>query len=281
MNKIRLNTIGEVVSKQSSSGEGLQIKSVAITENGTQAVTPDAGFGGLSKVVVNTDVNTQQGFDFSEIYDQKQTDELNNYYKTGVEYAKKIARDWDSSKNNITTIFMQNTSLVYFPMVDFSNVTNMTSAFNYATNLELFLCDTKNVNTMSRAFRACSALKQLVINAQNVTVITESFDLCLGLERLEIYDISKCDYFSGTFNRCSNIRTLLITKWKKGSISLIDMNLLSPESVHYIIQNAVDLADGATARTLTLQSIAKTNWQNSEYYQQDLAALSTKGITIA
>jgi hypothetical protein len=51
MNKIRLNTIGEVVSKQSSSGgEGLQLKQVTITDNGTQSVIPDAEFSGLSKV---------------------------------------------------------------------------------------------------------------------------------------------------------------------------------------------------------------------------------------
>ena len=57
---------------------------------------------------------------------------------------------------------------------------------------------------------------------------------------------------------------------------------LSPESIHYLIQNAVNVVDGAEeGRTLTLHATAKTNWQNSEYYEQDLAVLEEKGITIA
>lgn len=58
MNVIRLNTIGEVVAKKTSGGAEInnQEKTIDITENGTTEVAPDSGFTGLSKVIVNTDV---------------------------------------------------------------------------------------------------------------------------------------------------------------------------------------------------------------------------------
>lgn len=69
--------------------------------------------------------------------------------------------------------------------------------------------------------------------------------------------------------------------WKQGDLNLSALNLLTPQSIHYIIQHAMSIADGATARTLTLHATAKTNWEASEYYQEDLAVLEEKGITIA
>ena len=58
MNTIRLNTIGEVVAKKTSGGAEInnQEKTIDITENGTTEVAPDNGFTGLSKVIINTDV---------------------------------------------------------------------------------------------------------------------------------------------------------------------------------------------------------------------------------
>lgn len=93
--------------------------------------------------------------------------------------------------------------------------------------------------------------------------------------------MEKCTSFSTAFYNTLALVTLEFDKWKQTDINLAQSSKLSAESIHYIIQNAVDVADGATARTLTLHATAKTNWQNSEYYEQDLAVLSTKGITIA
>ena len=63
MNIVRLNSTGDIIKKGGSGGTGgvtinNQEKSVEITENGTIEITYDAGYTGLSKVVVNISVQT-------------------------------------------------------------------------------------------------------------------------------------------------------------------------------------------------------------------------------
>jgi hypothetical protein len=68
MNNVLLNTVGldgEVIIKKGGGGGEVTIKnqekSVAITENGVAEVTADAGFTGLGKVTINTNVPTGGG----------------------------------------------------------------------------------------------------------------------------------------------------------------------------------------------------------------------------
>ena len=67
MNIVRLNTVSldGIIKKGSGGGGGVPInnqeKSLEITENGVTEVTADAGFTGLSKVVVNTNVQSGGG----------------------------------------------------------------------------------------------------------------------------------------------------------------------------------------------------------------------------
>lgn len=94
-------------------------------------------------------------------------------------------------------------------------------------------------------------------------------------------DMTSCINATSIFNNRTGVTYIEIKNWGKCDLSLNTQNLLSSSSIHYIIQNAMDVAEGATARILTLHATAKTNWQNSEYYNEDLAVLEQKGITIA
>lgn len=78
MNNVLLNTVGldgGVIIKKGGGGGGVTInnqeKSVDITENGTTEVVADAGFTGLSKVVVNTNVASSGGGSYPIIGDGK------------------------------------------------------------------------------------------------------------------------------------------------------------------------------------------------------------------
>lgn len=286
MNKIRLNTIGEVVSKQSSSGgEGLQIKSVDITENGSKAITPDAGFGGLSKVVVNADVNTQQGLDFSEIYDQEQADEISQYYKDGLAYAKeiKIYTEGLTQPTSFFEKYKNDKKLIYFPDAENDKIGTVQQAFQEALNLEIIgKVNLINSNSLYATCYGCTSLKKCEFyNCGNTILCNQAFYNCYNLRELTLLDISKFNDIVNTFNNCVSLERLTITMWKQKDIKLAQSSKLSPESIHYIIQNAVDLADGATARTLTLHATAKTNWMNSKYYEEDEITRISKGITIA
>jgi hypothetical protein len=99
------------------------------------------------------------------------------------------------------------------------------------------------------------------------------------IKRIFLGSVENCTTFAN-FNNNQNLEIVQMSRWKQTNLSTNSRSLL-PSSIHYIIQNAMSLAEGATARTLTLNATAKTNWQNSEYYEQDLAVLTDKGITIA
>jgi surface protein len=153
--------------------------------------------------------------------------------------------------------------------VDFSgwNTENLTDAYAF-----LYLCsslqsvdfsgwNTENLTNMGYFFYNMDKIKHIdlsMFNIKNVTSLDNAFGLCSSLTDL-----------NPPYN------------WKQSNISFVYSAKLSPISIHLLISRAMDVVDGATARTLTLHATAKTNWQNSEYYEQDLAVLSTKGITIA
>jgi hypothetical protein len=141
-----------------------------------------------------------------------------------------------------------------------SNATNIASLHWNCGNLirTADVIDTPNVTNINHIIGKVTRLKRLKLTSiENVTSAMESF---VGTEALE---------------------ELEFDRWKKTNISLNASAKLLPSSVHYIIQNAMSIEDGATARTLTLNAIAKANWTTSEYYQEDLAVLTDKGITIA
>jgi hypothetical protein len=80
------------------------------------------------------------------------------------------------------------------------------------------------------------------------------------------------------FIYCSYLKTAKVSGMAI-SLSLGSCSHLLPYSVHYILENAI----GSTSEpiTLTLHATAKTNWEASEYYEEDLVIASSKNITIA
>lgn len=281
MNIIKLNTIGETTKKGTSGGEGgLQIKSVDITENGSKAITPDAEYSGMSKVIVNTDVNTLQGLNFAGVYDDEQANEINQYYKNGIEYAKEILGTW-VKPTSLRYAFSNKHNIIYLPNIDFSGVSNLEYMLLRCYSLLFFDRILNDATLMNYTFQYCASMKWCRITTPNATSMDGIFNSCLSLQYCELNDVSNVTSWSSAFNGAAAVATLYINKWKSGDISLSGCNYLEVKSIHYIIQNAVDSADGATARTLYLHATAKTNWMNSEYYEEDEITRITKGIEIA
>jgi hypothetical protein len=282
----------------------LQDKSITISENGTQTITADSEFEGLSSVEVTTDVNTLQGLDFSDIYDAEQANGINQYYKDGIEYAEEIKRNWDDNITSVFSKFNGNQDLIFLPNLNYDKVTDARSFCNGCRNLEYAKVVMPNVDKAELIFSGTYNLKHVYADLPKATVINEFtflnsslryaylncpmatllnhiFYVNYGLITAKLPNVSRATSFNEAFLNCNQLTNLEIGYWAKSNISLGSCSKLTPMSVHNIIQNAMNVADGATARTLTLNASAKTNWQNSEYYEQDLAVLSTKGITIA
>ena len=263
----------------------LEERDITIDDNGTYAITPNVGYAGMSKVDVNVGVDTLQGLDFSEIFDQEQADELNQYYKDGITYAKeiKIYTEGLTQPTSFFEKYRNDKKLIYFPDAENAKIGTVQQAFQEALNLEIIgKVNLINSNSLYATCYGCTSLKKCEFyNCGNTTLCNQAFYNCYNLRELTLLDISKFNDIVNTFNNCVSLERLTITMWKQKDIKLAQSSKLSPESIHYIIQNAVDLADGATARTLTLHATAKTNWMNSKYYEEDEITRISKGITIA
>jgi hypothetical protein len=117
---------------------------------------------------------------------------------------------------------------------------------------------------------------------------TRSYDLAYFLQSTPVnyIDISPLamseSYFRDTtFAYCKEIVDFVCNGWRYSNIVLVQSSKIIPKTIHDLIDHSMNLADGAKARTLTLNATTKANWEASEYYQTDLELLVTKGITIA
>lgn len=228
-------------------------------------------------------IDTLQGLDFSGVFDQEQANEINQYHKDGIEYAKSIIQKYQGIKiKDLARAFQYDNKLVYMPNIDLSETKTLFFTWHTCVNLEYIegRLNSGNVNDMYAMFYRCYKLQEVDIDTSSVTRLQQAFYESSNLTKIVLSSVEKCTNFSSAFYMTYSLVYIKFEKWKQGDVSL-SYSVISPESIHYIIQNAVNLADGATARTLTLHATAKTNWQNSEYYEQDLAVLEQKGITIA
>ena len=276
----------------------LENVSVEYAENGEYQIAPQNAEG-IGKVDVKVDVAKE--LDFDGVFDQEQANEINQYYKDGIAYARAIKDTLLEpmsffgdekltilpyissleSVNDADRLFARCYNLALMPSVlDFKSAQRLYYTFSYDYNIsnEHIIINAPKCISIEGVFSFCRDIKKVTINAPELKKLRlwNSDDL---IHFLDLGNVEKCEFESCIFFT----EEIRITNWKYGNITLYggSQYSASPLSVHHTIQNAVGLADGATARTLILSTTIKTNWQNSEYYEQDLAVLSTKGITIA
>lgn len=147
-----------------------------------------------------------------------------------------------------------------------------------------YIANSAQVSMLS-CFRESDWKEELRLSARNKINVSHLTFLCvysdftsLDLSFLDIKGVNKSN-ITNPFNSCSYLDYIdPFWNWKAGDfyfpVAII-------KNVHDLIDRSMDLADGAEARTLTLRTTTKANWEASEYYQTDLELLVTKGITIA
>lgn len=230
-------------------------------------------------------IDVMQGLDLMQI---GYSDSYNNFinqdlYIDAINYAKSEAEliNKSTSPTFFNSRYVHKLNMIYFPNIDLSKFTSLQSTFNFSGLLYFDNSTTYQSTTFYRCFRQ-TPVRYVRCNTDKATTLEGCFENSSQLKLIELTSVEHVTSFKNTF-LCINLEEIKFIRWKQGDITMnyTSMHKITPESIHYNIQNAVDMIDGATARILYLTATIKTNWENSEYYEQDLAVLEQKGITIA
>lgn len=160
-----IDTDNYAVQSLKSTGGGsatLQSKSVTITQNGTQNVTPDTGYDGLSSVAIDVNVSG----------DTKPVLPAGiRFYSSGCSDMSWLTEVDTSQLTDIGGMFASCLSLTYVPTFDTSNVTSAGTVFNGSYNLEtLPSLDLSKVTYCESFANSCSKLKNVpVYNLESMT----------------------------------------------------------------------------------------------------------------
>ena len=145
------------------------------------------------------------------------------YIQAGIDYSKTIYDNWNASITSCNEKFKEDKQLMYFPLVDTSNVTTMASMFSSCTNLQYVPpIDTSNVTTMASMFYYCITLPYVPpIDTSNVTDMSTMFYNCSVLTSLVLssFDTSKVTKMGHMFYGCSGLTSLDLSSFNTSNVS--------------------------------------------------------------
>lgn len=168
----------------------------------------------------------------------------------GFEHAKKIASEWDNAATSADSKYRDDNDLVFFPLVDTSNVTNMRIMFYGCSSLiTIPQLDTSNVTNMYLMFSGCGKLK----------IIPQ-------------LDTSKVTNMGFIFENCINLKSILMTGMKV-NFSISASTKFEESDLVTILNN---LATVTSTKTLTMGS---TNL--AKLTDEEKAIATNKGWTLA
>ena len=228
----------------------LQEKTATIVQNGSQTITPDEGFDGMSSVQINAAITgDSSAIDFSQIgYSDEFSSELNAKMNDDVAYSKTLYDAWNPSNTSAYELYSDNTKLVYAPNINTSNVTNMSYMFARCTSLKIVpMYNTSNVNDMAYMFSYCLSLKNVpLFDTSKVTNMSNMFQNCTGLTSVPSFDTRNVENVSGMFWNCTNLKT----------VPLFDISKLT--SIEYLFNGCSGLTSVPSFDTRNIKSMYNT-----------------------
>ena len=204
--------LNKVLNTKKAIKQALIDKGVEVKDTDTFASYPD-------KI---TEIQTGGGGDMWEQIGYKAPPK---FIDDGVKYAKEIYYNWDASITNRNRTFYGDIQLVYFPLVDTSNITSMSMMFYNCSNLQCVpAIDISKVTLMNSLFSDCTSLISLDLshfNTSNVTNMSSMFYNCNKLTSLDLssFDTSKVTNMYGMFDNCTKLTSLDISNFDTSNVT--------------------------------------------------------------
>ena len=190
----------------------LQEKTATIVQNGSQTITPDEGFDGMSSVQINAAITgDSSAIDFSSIgYDAELSAEVNSKMNSDVAYSKSLYDAWNPSNTSAFRLYENKTKLVYAPNIDTSNVVSMNEMFQGCTSLtSVPFFDTRNVTNMYYMFYNCSRLTSVpLFDTRNVTNMDRMLYGCSSLTSVPFFDTRNVTNMGSMFQECTSLTSV-------------------------------------------------------------------------
>ena len=181
-----------------------------IWSRGRKVFTPaNYNVDGFSDVTINTAViGDNSALDFSIIgWDDTDSNNVNSIYNADITHSEEVLDKWN---NEQISNFNGDTKLVYCPLIDTSNVTNLYNFFNGCNNLQFIpQLNTSNATNMSGMFGGCESLRTIpMFDTSKIINMTQVFLGCTSLISIPQLDTSKVTKMTQTFYSCSSLESI-------------------------------------------------------------------------
>ena len=160
-----------------------------------------------------------------------------------------VTANYDSS--GLFYKFSKLTEIENINLLDTSNVTNMTSMFNYCSKLatlNVSKFNTSSVTNMSSMFDGCNSLTSLDVSNFDTSKVTSMYEMFCWCSSLTILDVSNFDTSNVTnmsymFKNCSKLTSLDFRKATFDKVtSYINMFNDTPSTINVITKDATTKA---------------------------------------
>lgn len=168
-------------------------------------------------------------------------------------YSRQIYMDWDNTETDMSERYYQNKQIKYFPLVDTSNVTSMSSMFMSSALEYIPLLDTSNVTNMSNMLYGSNLATIPQFNTSACTNMRYTF-VDTNITSIPLLDTRNVQTFQGTFERTKittipQLNTSAATDMSEmfwdctnlTSIPLLDTS--NVENMNYMFVNCTSLTD--------------------------------------
>lgn len=124
----------------------------------------------------------------------------------GFNYAKDIYDNWDNSITSMANMYASDGHLMFFPLVDTSNVTNLYKTFIGSNLRYIPAVDFSKVTSAMLTFCNCKSLISVgLFDISNVLMAQQFFDGCTNLKDVPILNLSKISDIDRMFINCPNL----------------------------------------------------------------------------